>query len=113
MKSRAQQEGALPPRVSGGVAHSLPCLFSNNVNGHGEADAPRSFESLPDEVVAPEIREKINLLQSNHKKTAALLAWTIFALAETYGVERMGMLTLTFADHVTESKEAARYLHPD
>ena len=76
----------------------------------GEADAPRSFDTLPDEVVAPEIREKINLLQSNHKKTAALLAWTIFALAETYGVERMGMLTLTFADHVTEPKEATRRL---
>ncbi len=111
MKSRTQQEGALPPRVSGGVAHSLPCLFSNNVNGsQEEADAPRSFDALPDEIVAPEIREKINLLQSNHKKTAALLAWTIFALAETYGVKRMGMLTLTFADHVTEPKEATRRL---
>ena len=82
--------GTLPPRVSGGVVPSLPCLSSNNGNeGHWEPDDIRSFESLPDEVVAPEIREKINLLQSNHKKTAALLAWTIFALAVTYGNERM------------------------
>ena len=103
--------GTLPPRVSGGVASSLPRLSSNNGNeGHWEPDEVRAFESLPDEVVAPEIREKINLLQSNHKKTAALLAWTIFALAVTYGIERMGMLTLTFADHVTDPKEATRRL---
>ena len=76
---------ALPPRVSGGVASSLPCLSSNNGNeGHSEPDEVRAFESLPDEVVAPEIREKINLLQSNHKKTAALLSWTIFTLAVKY-----------------------------
>jgi hypothetical protein len=93
------------------VASSLPCLFSNNGNeGHQEPHAIPSFESLPDEIVAPEIRDKINLLQSNHKKTAALLAWTIFALAVKYGIERMGMLTLTFADHVTEPKEAMRRL---
>ncbi len=102
---------ALPPRVSGGVAPSLPRLSSNNGNeGHWDPHAVRSFESLPDEVVAPEIREKINLLQSNHKKTAALLAWTIFTLAVKYGIEQMGMLTMTFADHVTEPKEATRRL---
>ncbi len=106
-----RDRGALPPRVSGGVVPSLPCLSSNNGNeGHREPDEVRDFESLPDEVVAPEIREKINLLQSNHKKTAALLAWTIFALAVKHGIERMGMLTLTFADHVTEPKEATRRL---
>ena len=69
MKSRTQQEGALPPRVSGGVAHAIPRLSSSNGNeGHWEHYEGRAVEFLPDEIVAPEIREKINLLQSNHKR---------------------------------------------
>jgi len=104
-----QRGGGVAPAPAG--APALPRLFSSNGNERlSEDDAVVAFEALPDEVVAPEIRAKVNLLQSNHRKTAALLAWTIFALASCYGIERLGMLTLTFADHVTDPKEATRRL---
>jgi hypothetical protein len=104
-----QREGAGCPASAG--LPPLPRLCSSNGNESlTENEAVRAFGSLPGEIVAPEIKAKVNLLQSNHRKTAALLAWTIFALANTYGIERLGMLTLTFADHVTDPKEATRRL---
>jgi len=50
----------------------------------------------------------LNILQSNHRKTASLLAWTISALAGKYGLERLGFLTLTFGDDVQDAKESQR-----
>jgi hypothetical protein len=46
--------------------------------------------------------------QSNHVKSARALAENCRALVEKYGLERIGFLTLTFHDHVTEHKEAQR-----
>lgn len=74
----------------GGVA--LPCLFSNNCTGEGEEKA----------------LEKINVLCGNHKRTAIALAENIQYLAEKYGLERLGFLTLTFADKVTSLVEAQK-----
>lgn len=72
-----------------GEASSLPCLLSNI-----------STEPLPEKAS--------NRLSSQHKKTAAALAWNVQAMAKKYGLEKMGFLTLTFRDHVTEIPEAQR-----
>src|SRR5215831_1770720 len=68
-------------------ASPLPCLKSHN--------------STKEE-------EKFNVLTGSHRKTAHALKENIIALAAQYGVERLGFLTLTFADHVTCVKEAQR-----
>jgi hypothetical protein len=64
-------------------AAPLPCLYGNN----------STEEKKP---------------QSNHVKSARALAENCRALVEKYGLERIGFLTLTFYDHVTEHKEAQR-----
>ncbi|MBS0584447.1 MAG: hypothetical protein JSS42_15235 [Proteobacteria bacterium] len=52
--------------------------------------------------------QPVPLLSSQHKKSACCLAWNVQALAEREGLERLGFLTLTFADHVIDPKEAQR-----
>lgn len=42
------------------------------------------------------------------KKVALALSWNVANLCRTHGVERVGFLTLTFADHVTDAREAQR-----
>ena len=66
---------------------ALPCLDSNNST------------------------EDHQSLQSNHRKTAAVLGMSVGKMVDTYGLEHVGFLTLTFADHVTCAKEAQRRLN--
>ena len=47
-------------------------------------------------------------LSGAHKKTALALSWNVDYLCKKYGVERIGFLTLTFADNVTCAREASR-----
>ena len=49
-----------------------------------------------------------NTLTGPHKKVAAALSWNVAHLCQQYGVERVGFLTLTFSDHVTDAREASR-----
>ena len=50
-------------------------------------------------------------LTPGQKKTAAALSWNVAHLVEKFGLERVGFLTLTFADHVTDPREAQRRFH--
>ena len=59
----------------------LPCLNSNNSTG---------------------------TLSGGHRRTAYALEENVKALADRFGIERLGLLTLTFRDHVTCIKEAQR-----
>lgn len=68
--------------------HLLPCLYSNNCT---EIASSR--------------------LSSQHRKAASALAWNVQAMAEKWGLERLGFLTLTFADHVLDAREAQRRFH--
>jgi len=67
---------------------SLPCLYSNN-----------SIENTD---------FKSNRLSSSQKKSAISLSWNIEYMAEKYGLETLGFLTLTFPFHVTCMKEAQK-----
>lgn len=42
------------------------------------------------------------------KKVALALSWNVANMCKEWGVERIGFLTLTFADHVTDAREAQR-----
>lgn len=72
-------------RVSGTAGDApLPCLSSNNST------------------------EKLHVLGSQQRKTADLLRRSVDKMARVYGLERLGFFTLTFADHVTDPREAQR-----
>lgn len=71
---------ALPP---------LPCLNRNN-----------STEDA--------LTQGIQQLTGGHRKSAFALKENVARMCKEYGVERVGFLTLTFADHVTCAKEAGR-----
>lgn len=71
-------------------AAPLPCLSSNKCN-----------DGTPDPF-------RLHTLTSQHRKTAVALSMNVAALADRYGIEHLGFLTLTFADHVLDPKEAQR-----
>ena len=82
------------PTVSGAEFRPgrLPCLSSNNSIGAG------SFDASPVAVA----------LSTQQRKSACALAWNVQAMAQRWGLERLGFLTLTFADHVLSPREAQR-----
>lgn len=53
---------------------------------------------------------RLNQLQGSHKRTAHALAFEIMALAARWGIERIGFLTLTFRENLTDAREANRRL---
>lgn len=67
---------------------ALPCLSSNNCTELASAR-----------------------LSSQARKSASALAWNVKAMAEKWGLEHLGFLTLTFADHVLDGREAQRRFH--
>lgn len=75
----------------------LPCLSSNN--------SIQGVELIPSESL---LKQGSTLLSTQQKKSATALSWNVQGLAEKYGIERLGFLTLTFADNVQDYKEAQR-----
>ncbi len=73
---------------------SLPCQDSNNCTEAGG-----------------EVGEISNPLQPSARKTAAALAWNVAHLVERFGIERVGFLTLTFAEKIVCHREAQKRWH--
>lgn len=73
----------------------LPCLYSHI-----------SIENSEHEPNAKEIE-----FTTGRKRSAYILAESVEKMARIYGLERLGFLTLTFRDHVTEPKEAQKRLN--
>jgi len=78
--------------ASAGGAAPLPCLSTNNCDKGGSVCSPK-------------------VLHPAHKKVAHALAQNVKGMADKFGVERIGFLTLTFRDHVLDAKEAGRRFH--
>lgn len=55
--------------------------------------------------------EHLSGSQSNYRKTAAALQWNVEAFIRRHGLERVGFLTLTFAEDIQDPKEAQRRFH--
>lgn len=83
-----QGEPDAAARSAAPAGDSLPCLQSNN-----------SIETTPKEW---------QILGGGHRRMAFVLAEEMILLGRRYGVERLGFLTLTFADQVKVLKEAQR-----
>jgi hypothetical protein len=54
---------------------------------------------------------RINLLTGGHKRSAFVLVFEIVRLALQFGIGRLGLLTLTFADQCQDLREAQRRFH--
>ncbi|QYY35265.1 replication endonuclease [Ruficoccus sp. ZRK36] len=115
--ARSTPEGvpALPGGPEGGAA-ALPCLKKNNsiteaanaLRQHPpemvhKVDGPRIWLNLPD----GSQRRFGPPTQGELKKNFALEK-NIEYMANHFGIERLGFLTLTFADNVTDFREAQR-----
>lgn len=74
--------------AAAGAPPALPCLLSNN-----------SIELD---------REAVQILGRKVWRSAYVLLLSVAQLAKLYGLERLGFLTLTFGDHVTDLREAQR-----
>lgn len=69
---------------------------------------PQTGELLPCrslETTQPRIPGK---LTGPHQKVALALSWNVTHMCQKYGQDRVGFLTLTFADHVTDVREASK-----
>jgi hypothetical protein len=75
----------------------LPCLFSNNSTETSHADIAQTL-----------VQPDFQAFSTQHKKSACALAWNVEFLAENYGLDRLGFLTLTFAENVLDPREAQR-----
>ncbi len=80
--------------LNGGEA-SLPCLRVNNSNDSHTTDQNKTFNPTPSWVRKSEFKVKCEVM----------------ALFEKFGLDRIGFLTLTFADDVQDHKEATKRLN--
>lgn len=96
------RENSLPR--NGDIGVTLPCLYSNISIERPVKLGVKLNGAL---YLQPEEKPE-NILSTQHKKAAFALQESITELAKKYGIEHLGFLTLTFADHVTEHKEASR-----
>ncbi len=89
-----------------GDGSPLPCLYSNNsITPHTEIDVN------PLQVLTSKKIQGNNKLSTQHKKTASNLVFSVQELARKYGIERLGFLTLTFKDFVTDARESQKRLN--
>ncbi len=125
-----QPEAHCAPARSGersGGAAALPCLKSNNSTELPSGfDTQRAnplvwtgeeikhakhikFDSNGRQLVEYNgVQEWLNGPSTSEKKKAFALVENLKHLAKLYGVERLGFLTLTFEDNVTDFREAQR-----
>lgn len=87
------------PIAQFGEGAALPCLFISN-----------SIEHRPKTPLQPIFQAK-RPLSPHYRKAAVSLAWNVQNLADKYGIEHLGFLTLTFSDHVLNVKEASKRLN--
>lgn len=88
----ANPSGIPPGRyaVDSDTGELLPCRSLETTQSNG------AEKGTPAALVGP------------RKKVALALSWNVANLCKTWGIDRVGFLTLTFADHVTDPREAQR-----
>lgn len=87
---------------------SLPCLDSNNsINGVAIGKKSPVGTSYQLAKVAKE-KQQLNEFSTSHKKSVYALEQNVKGFIDHFGIDYVGFLTLTFADNVTDPKEAQR-----
>ena len=93
--------------ATGSAKRSVPCLNSNNCIDPSETG---EIKQLPVCHENPK-GQSLNEFSTSYRKSTAALEMNVKAFIETFGLDKVGFLTLTFADDVTEPKEAQRRFH--
>ena len=83
-------------QVAGFGVVSLPCLYRNNST------------EIEQRITLEEATRLASELSTKLRKSAAGLAWNVEYFCQKYGIEKVGFLTLTFKDHVTDFREAQK-----
>lgn len=83
---------------------AFPCLNSNNC-----IDAEKVSPVMSEKFVAK--FDNLNEFSTSYKKSSTALEMNVHQFIETFGIEKVGFLTLTFADDVQCVKEASRRFH--
>lgn len=88
---------------------ALPCLNSNICieTGNSNKIKPVNSEKYKPNEFKPEFKE----FSTSHRKSEYALQLNVRQFIETFGIDNVGFLTLTFADDVQEVKEASRRFH--
>lgn len=95
VKRLSQKRPSESPSANDCGEATLPCLNSNI-----------SIENSPEKHSHP-----AEILSTQQKKSSFILQESLHLLAEKFGLEKLGFLTLTFSDHVTDAKEAQKRLN--
>lgn len=95
-------EPGIPVRGLPGSCASLPCLYRNNST---EINKTTSLDPSNDVLLKAISTDK------KYRKTSTALFINVQAFAEKYGLRNLGFLTLTFADFVTDYREASKRLN--
>jgi hypothetical protein len=77
---------------------ALPCQNSHKCNGTPGGEGTKPLETPVE-------------LTPSARRTALALQLNVAGMIERHGVERVGFLTLTFAEHITCPKRAQRRMH--
>ena len=101
LESGTEVEGA-PVRGAPSTEAPLPCLYRNNSI---EINTQKPSQPIIDDA------SKALELDKKYRKTSTALAENVQALSKKYGLKNLGFLTLTFADFVTDYKEASKRLN--
>ena len=86
-----------------GKATSLPCLYRVIAHENNEKECKNYVPNIEN---SPPSRSP----PSSRRESAYILAESVEKVSRIYGIERLGFLTLTFKDHVTDAKEAQKRL---
>lgn len=89
-----------PTTCTSSEAGSLPCLNSNI-----------SIIDSPNPPPKEQAARGLGGVSTQHRKSAFILKESVQKLADTYGLERLGFLTLTFKEHILCPKEAQKRLN--
>ena len=95
--------------ATGSAKRSVPCLNSNNCIEPDQTGENRQLPSSQYSGFKPE--NELNEFSTSYRKSTAALEMNVKAFIEAFGLDKVGFLTLTFADDVTDPKEAQRRFH--
>lgn len=88
----------------------LPCLYRyNSINSETAKVAPiKTLAMKRKEANEKAKAEQLNKFTTSYAKSAYSLELNVKSFIDHFGINNVGFLTLTFADHVTDPKEAQR-----
>lgn len=88
-----------PTEIQTSSESSLPCLYRNN-----STEIPKTTSTQAN---IDKLLEQISV-EKKYRKTSTALSTNVMEFSKKFGLEKLGFLTLTFADHVTCYKEASK-----